>query len=123
MKVICFVGKSNKGKTEIINNILKDEFGIKVLSGGKDVSMWFMYEEKKIGMCSYGDYAEIINKLKELKREGCDIIICASHPKGELFNNIKREFEETNIVYILCDGNGNDNEKINKFKLVFKSLI
>ncbi len=125
MKVICFKGNGNTGKSTIIKKILNEFFNISLIpKDKKDFSLYFSYSNKKIGICSYGDNKKAMERwLKPLKENNCDIIICASRTKGEGIRFIENNFGTSNIVYITCDGNYNDNEKISKFKKIFNNFL
>lgn len=104
MKVICFRGTGNRGKSETLKKILNEFFNIYLIPAKKrDFSLYFMYKGKKIGICSYGDDENSMLKfLKPLKEAGCDIIICASRTKGKPFEFVEKEFDRKDIEDIDC---------------------
>lgn len=126
MRVVCFRGKSNSGKSKTIKKILNDFFKIKILSSKKekrDFCLIFQYKNKKIGICSYGDMPNfVIEKLTLFKNEGCNMVICASHKRGEIIDFIKREFEEQNIKFVDCEL-GETEEEYNRRMSIFKQEI
>jgi len=113
MKVICFKGKSNTGKSRIIKRILNEFFNIILIpKRKKDFSLCIPYNGKKIGICSYGDDLKLMEKwLKPLKEEVCDIIICTSRTKGKTLEFIRNSFGEENIDYIDCEWNKGESER------------
>ena len=104
MKVICFKGKSNTGKSKTIKKILNEFFNIIMIpKTKKDFSLCLLYKEKKVGICSYGDNLDLIKKgLIPLKKENCEIILCASRTKGNVYDKIIELFGKENITYFDC---------------------
>ena len=124
MKIICFKGKANTGKSTIIKRILNEFFKITLIpKDKKDFSLCFLYEGKKVGICSYGDSKRDMKKwLKPLKNEKCEIIICASHTRGETIEFVESLGGEI-VHYIECGGGEErDNEKISQFNEKFKEF-
>lgn len=130
MKLICFRGISNTGKSTIIKKILNDIYNIHLIPlKKKDFSLIFRQNDSKIGICNYGDNQEALEKyLKPLKDKNCDIIICACHPKGQTFDFIEREFNNK-VTFIDCEIvmnnkiESNMKEKIKKFKELIKVKV
>ena len=61
--------------------------------------------------------------LLPLKIEGCDIIICVSHTRGETITFVEDLGEEL-VRYVDCGGGQEqDNEKITQFKNIFRGLF
>jgi hypothetical protein len=137
MKVICFVGKEDSGKSRIINRILNKFFKIILINlvpkqKKKDFCIIFMYKRKKIGICNRGDDPSILKILRKLRIEGCEIIICASRTKGGLFEEIKKMYNKKDIKWIDCFGKRTSSKgfkvkenkkRIRDFKRIFNKLI
>jgi predicted kinase len=127
MKVICFRGKSNTGKSTIIKKILNEVYNIKLIPDKRDFSLIFEYNRKKIGICSYGDTLDALKKyLKPLINANCDIIICACHTKGGTLRFIMREFSSL-VRFIECKRvekdrlNDKIRNKVNEFRKVMST--
>lgn len=91
MKVICFKGQGNTGKTTIIRERILNEFFQTEIYMNKenDFVISFLYKKIRIGICSYGDELSFVKrKIEKLKSRGCKIIICACRTKGELLEYI-----------------------------------
>ncbi len=130
MKVICFRGGGGTGKSSIIKRILDETYNIKINKKG-DVSLSFVQDNLKIGICSYGDTEKCLEKyLKPLKDENCDIILCACHKKGKTktYEFIIKEFDDSTkfieCIRIKGDENIEDyiKEKIFEFKKLIKAI-
>lgn len=125
MKVICFRGASKTGKSTIIKRILTNLYKINLItSSRKDFSLILDNKGLKIGLCSYGDRKEILEKnLKPLKDKKCNIIVCACHPNGETFDYIIKEFGEK-VLFIDCNKvnsdkiESNTRKKLKEFKKI-----
>lgn len=93
MKIICFVGEPHSGKTETMKKILLEEFKIiliKPKQPKKDFVLTCKENNKRIGICSYGDTETLLTKyLNLLKDKECEIIICACHPTGKTIDFVK----------------------------------
>lgn len=117
-KIICFVGEANAGKTTTITKVVMDLFNIVeviYLKKKGDFVVYFMYKEKKIGVCSSGDvYKEVKERIEKLENAGCQIIICASRKvNGKVYRYLKSKseiFEE-----IPCTSPTKEQKKDEKF--------
>lgn len=89
-KVIVLQGGSNNGKTTTLNllidlfQIVATSYEIKFepgeLEDEKDRWTYFVFYEKRIGICTSGDSKEIIDRNFEyFEKNKCDIAVCASH--------------------------------------------
>lgn len=83
-----------------------------------------------IGICSDGDKPSVLEKLEELKNEGCEILICASRTKGELFEGIYQM--DKNVKPIICLGKKKspkwfkvkeNKKRIREFKRIFNAYF
>lgn len=130
MKVICFIGKNDSGKSTIINKILKDKFGIVIFKYGNDSCLTLQHGGKTIGICGYGDTPELLDKhLANLVN--CDLIICVRRLDKESEEVIRKFFGE-DISPIYCNKEDGKTDKIRddmryfkfgeKFEEVFKLL-
>jgi hypothetical protein len=94
MKVICFVGKRNSGKSTIIRKLIKEFFNIIKIFHPKrktDFILCFKHKGKLIGICSAGDTLKgIKNGIKML--EDCQEIICACHPNSKGYRFLENKF-------------------------------
>lgn len=129
MKIICFRGTGGSGKTTIIMKILKEFFNIGLNQGKKkrDCTISFYHDDKKIGICSYGDTWEQIEAgLKWMEEQDVEIAVIACHPT-KTYNKLKTKFLE-NITFIDCKrvkGSEKDSKeriKIREFKDRFREL-
>jgi len=135
MKVYCFKGIADTGKSMIIKRILIEVYNIMIdpeiedLKLKEDFCLHFVHNNQKIGICSYGDAIEYVDKrLLALKKEKCDLIICASRTQRSVPEFIKKEFEGK-IKFVECKWKQEDsdtmkdtinNERLSDFKTWLK---
>ena len=128
MKIICFKGKGNSGKSTVIKKIINEFFKIKIYPDKKDYRLILEYNGLRIGICSPGDVKEDLEKcIRKLIKEGCDIIICACHTRGKTLDYINSlvknpEFIECKRTPIHRQKAG-DNERISLFKSKFRKYF
>jgi hypothetical protein len=131
MKVICFKGNRKVGKSRIINIILKRFFNVNLINPKirNDVCITFLYNRKKVGICSSGDDKNSVERLKKLA--GCDKIICASHNSGVVFDFLNDTYRD-NVEFISCkwrygeseSGKDKENEeRYEEFKAKYGNLF
>lgn len=126
MKIICFRGSHNCGKSETIKRVLNQYFKIKRIPlDKKEVNLIFTWKDKKVIICSQGDSENEIQKLllDPLKTEKCEIIICACHKRNSAFRLLDEEFGERNIDFIECPRGEESEEEYNRRVDEFKKLI
>lgn len=132
MKVICFRGIGNTGKSRVIKKTINKFFKIIIIPDKKDYCLSFNYKNKRIGICGIGDVRSIMEeKIGKLVEQGCDIIICACHPSGETINFINETFVR-DVEFIECNWNNGEseeekdnqtNERFEKFKRKFEECL
>ncbi len=120
IKVICFKGKSNTGKTTVIKKILNKFFNIHICPNKKDFAIVFPYRNKVIGICSYGDALRVVkNKIIFFKSKRCEVIICACRTRGEVKDYIESQ-PNWGIKWIELEGRKHfDGYGFRKFKMLF----
>ena len=122
MKIICFRGSHNCGKSKTIKRILNQFFKInRVPLAKREVNIIFMWNNKRVIICSQGDSKNEIKNLllKPLKTEKCDIAICACHKRNSAFKLLDEEFGEANMDFIECPRGESEeeyNRRIKKFR-------
>src|SRR3989344_1799519 len=131
MKIFCFKGVSDSGKSRTIKKILNEVFNIILIpEKKKDFCMHLLYRGKRIGICSYGDDLNAIEqRLKPLKNKGRDIIICACRTRGIVYDFVYGQLG-SNIETFVCErvtGKNNENrvlnERVSKFRRLFEEYL
>lgn len=127
IKVICFIGDKDIGKTETINRILIEYFKVELFLPKikRDVCLIFPYNKMAIGICSSGDDKVSVDRLNKLKGKS-DVVICASRNDGVVLEYIEKEFEDTK--YIKCKFVVDEERekeyiaRISEFKEIFEKI-
>jgi len=104
--LIALFGPSSCGKTQSIkmvyNKFIKSK-GVKIIEEEirNDICTIFSYKEKKIGITSQGDNKGLLEpKLEKFRKEGCNIILCASRTRGGTCDAIYKLQNEYEINWV-----------------------
>ena len=141
-KVIYIKAPSNRGKTEIIVDVYQkflddkwesdQEFKKKEADAGnkkKDICDVLMKGNVKIGFSSCGDPSggDLHNSqhtkwLKALKKQKCNLILCACRTRGETLDSIKNIFKDEDKFGFIPHYNSQHNNTHNA-NLVFNMML
>ena len=135
IKLIVLVGTSEKGKTGTLKHVVRKliENGankvsdlpnnFKVMRANDtldvifkcgDISIELMYRKQRIGITTFGDDRNSIKeKIDLFIQDGCDCIVCASHPTGGSYNYIQELIATVDLQFyeiqkIGCTGEKDD---------------
>lgn len=110
MKVIALLGKSDTGKSHVINIVysflLRDGYtqvpGHFITLGNpkfNDISDILVKEKIKVGFVGMGDYERGVSRLSklisDLESEDCDFVICACRDREGIIKEIKKFKDHT----------------------------
>lgn len=124
MKVICFKGVSNSGKSKTIKKILQEFFKIITYPNKKDFKLSFEWEGKKVLLCSGGDALKWMKPIfQEIDPRDYNLFICACHPRNDVFKKLVEVFNEEELNFIDCrkeeESDEEYNRRISEFKQIF----
>lgn len=105
-KIIVVKGKSEVGKTTSIKQIyqwIKTNYIVRnILPNtwtGADIKTIIEADNFRIGICSAGDYGDIVKSyLAEFEKYNCHLIICACRTKGETFHAIQSYWSKGYLI-------------------------
>jgi|SRR3989338_593228 len=123
MKVICFKGVTNSGKSKTIKRVLNGEFKIKIYPDKKDFRISFEWKGLKILLCGCGDSLACMKPVfEEINPKNYDVFICACHPRNDVYNKLISEFGLENINFINCINGESEEEYERRIELFMDFL-
>lgn len=112
MKIINLRGTSDVGKSTALNcvidmlQIVSSEYEVSYHPSGEtneDRKAWFVFKDKRIGICTGGDTSEIVTEnFRYCQEQGCDIAVTASRAWGQVVEKLKNlaRYHVCEIEYI-----------------------
>lgn len=102
MKILLVVGKSNIGKTTVLNMLIEElkkiEYKVNMIEENNvDKVVKCIKGNFSIGINTQGDDLDSVNKVEKIK--DCDLIICACRTKGETMNFFVNNYNNENLTY------------------------
>ena len=68
-----------------------EKWSKKITEWPGDICVAVDVQGKRVGLCSHGDYLDVIHEcLKFLQKQGCEIIFCACQTRGQTVNVIEK---------------------------------
>ena len=117
MKIISLWGKGKIGKTTVLVNLSKKLQSDKKTSNiivkpnydNTDITAVFVFDNKIIGITSYGDNEEVlIDPFKIFKNTNCDLVFCAGRIKRTNNGSVKflerlRDEQNCELIWVKKD--------------------
>lgn len=102
MKILLLVGKSNIGKTTVLNMLIEElkkiEYKVNMIEENNvDKVVKCIKGNFSIGINTQGDDFDSVKKVEKIK--DCDLIICACRTKGETMNFFVNHYNNENLTY------------------------
>lgn len=135
MKIINLRGTSDVGKSTALNRVIEmlqivsSEYEISYHPSSdtsEDRKAWFVFKDRKIGICTGGDTPEIVTEnFKYCQTQGCDIAVTASKAWGQVVEKLENlaRYHVCEIDYIRIDDLANSKTKaVDVLNMILKEV-